>query len=225
MSKRITIFVGAYGSGKTEIALNTVERLAPDHPRIAIVDLDIMKPYFRSREHRVRLVERKIDVIAPSGAMAAADLPALPAEVFSVLQNPDIRVIMDVGGDDAGAVALGRFKQYFTPENYDLLLVINTHRPFTRRAEDTVALARRIEARSRIKITGIVSNSNLGSETTVDHVVSGYQMARDVAEAMGLPLTMIVASRELVDEVSRHLPGVPVMPLDRRMLPPWERVE
>lgn len=225
MNKRITIFVGAYGSGKTEIALNTVERLAPLHPRIAIVDLDIMKPYFRSREHRLRLIESRIDVIAPSGDMAAADLPALPAEIYSVLQNPEIRVIMDVGGDDAGAVALGRYKQYFTPESYDLFLVINTHRPFTKRVEDTVSLARRIEARSRINITGIISNSNLGGETTVEDVVSGYQMAKDVAEAMELPLVMVVASRPLVSGVSDRLPGVTVMSLDRRMLPPWERSE
>ncbi len=225
MSKRITIYVGAYGSGKTEIALNTVEQLAPGYPRIAIVDLDIMKPYFRSREHRLRLIESKIDLIAPSGAMAVADLPALPAEIYSVLQDPELRVIMDVGGDDAGAVALGRFKQYFTPENHDLLLVINTYRPFTKRVEDTVALARRIEARSRIRITGIISNSNLGSETTVDDIVGGYQMAKDVAEAMGLPLTMVVASRPLAAEVSQRLPDVTVMPLDRRMLPPWERNE
>ena len=225
MSRRITIFVGAYGSGKTEIALNTVERIAPEHPHIAIVDLDIMKPYFRSREHKVRLIESKIDVIAPSGAMAAADLPALPAEIYSVLQNPEIRVIMDVGGDDAGAVALGRFRQYFTEGDYDLFLVINTHRPFTKRVEDTVTLARRIEARSRIKITGVVSNSNLGSETTAADVVGGYQMAKDVAEAMGVPLTMVVASLPLVPEVSERLPGVPVMPLHRRVLPPWERLE
>lgn len=220
--KRITVLVGAYGSGKTEIAINAIQRVAPHYQQVAIADLDIVKPYFRTREFSLKLIESDIRVIMPSGVMAQADLPALPPEIYGVLQNSEVKLIIDVGGDDAGATALAQYHQYFTNADHELLMVINTCRPFARNPEEILELKNRIEARSRLKITALVSNSNLGAETTAEIVLRGHEMVKDVAQRSGLPIAFTAVDQRLLPELEGRIEGE-IFTLVRQVLPPWER--
>lgn len=219
---RVTVFVGPYGSGKTELALNVVQQIAPEYKNIAIVDLDIVKPYFRAREFRTKLINRVIRVILPQGEMEHADVPAVTAEVFTVFHNPDLKVIMDVGGDDAGAVALGQYKQHFQQIDHEVLFVINIRRPFSQTADELIEMKERIEWRSRIQITGLVANTNLGAETTLETILDGYKVAQEVSQRTGLPIVFVSVDRRLYEQAA-PLISEPLFLVDRQMLPPWER--
>ena len=221
-SKRITVLVGAYGSGKTEIAINAVEHLAPQYEQVAIADLDIVKPYFRTREFHLRLVQQNIRVIMPSGVLAKADLPALPPEVYAVLQNDSIKLILDVGGDDTGATALAQYHHYFDASGYEMLMVINTCRPFARNPEEIAELKGRIENRSRLKVAALVSNTNLGAETTSEVIIKGHKIVQQVAKISGLPIAFTAVDNRLQAEVASQIEGA-IFPLTRQVLPPWER--
>jgi len=221
-NKRITVLVGAYGSGKTEIAINAVQYLEPFYDQVAIADLDIVKPYFRTREFHLRLVKQNIRVIMPTGVMAQADLPALPPEVYAVLQSETIKLILDVGGDDAGATALAQYHRYFTDEGYEMLMVINTCRPFARNPEEIAELRERIEHRSRLKVTGLVSNTNLGAETTAEVILRGHEIIQRVAAISGLEIIFTAVDSRLLPEVTGRITG-DIFPLTRQVLPPWER--
>lgn len=219
---RVTVFVGPYGSGKTELALNVVQQISPHYENIAIVDLDIVKPYFRAREFRTKLIRRDIRVILPQGEMEHADVPAVSAEVFTVFHNPKLKVIMDVGGDDAGAVALGQYKQHFEQTDHEILFVINTKRPFSQTADELVEMKERIEWRSRIPVTGLVANTNLGAETTLETIISGYQVAKEVSKRTGIPIVFAAVDRKFEQHIA-PLIMEPLFLVDRQMLPPWER--
>jgi len=221
-SKRVTVLVGAYGSGKTEIAINAVQHLEPHYEQIAIADLDIVKPYFRTREFHLRLVQQNIRVIMPAGVMAQADLPALPPEVYAVLQNEAIKLIIDVGGDDAGATALAQYHHYFAAEGYEMLMVINTCRPFARNPAEIAELKGRIELRSRLKVTALVSNTNLGAETTAEVILRGHDIVRQVAEISGLPVAFTAVDQRLLAELQGKIEGE-MFAITRQVLPPWER--
>ena len=221
-NQRVTVLVGAYGSGKTEIAINMVQQLAPQYAEIAIADLDIVKPYFRTREFRLKLTQQNIRVIMPSEELAYADLPALTPEVDAVLQNQTIKLILDVGGDDAGATALARYSQYFTAAGYDMLMVINTCRPFAKTPEEIVEMKQRIEARSRLTITGLVSNSNLGAETTGETILNGHRIIQQVATLTGVPIAFTAVDNRLLPEIKENVDGA-IFSLTRQVLPPWER--
>ncbi|MCL2497905.1 MAG: hypothetical protein FWF06_04740 [Symbiobacteriaceae bacterium] len=222
LEKRITVFVGAYGSGKTELALNTVQMIAPHYSQVAIADLDIVKPYFRTREFHLRLVQNNVRVIMPTGVMAQADLPALPPEVYGVLQNENIKLILDVGGDDAGATALAQYHSYFVAPHYEMLMVINTCRPFAQNPTEIAELMERIQIRSRLTVTGLVSNTNLGAETTAEVILKGHKITQEVARLTKLPIAFTAVDKRLLAEVSPFLEGE-IIPLTRQVLPPWER--
>ena len=219
---RITVFTGAYGSGKTEIAINAVQMLAEQYDRVAIADLDIVKPYFRSREFKIRMVRDNVQVITPTGALAQADLPALPPEVYGILQNEQVKVILDVGGDDAGATALAQYHRYFENQGYEMLMVINTCRPFARNTEEILELMQRIEARSRLKVTALVSNTNLGAETTASIVLEGHDLITQVSKLSGLPIAFTAVDLRLLPEIVNEIDGS-IFTLSRQVLPPWER--
>lgn len=220
--RRVTIFVGPYGSGKTELSINAVQNLADLYEQIAIVDLDVVKPYFRAREFRAKLARKDIRAILPQGEMEYADVPAISAEVYTVFHNPDLKVIMDVGGDDAGATALGQYKDLFATIDYELLFVINTKRPFSQTVEELIEMKERIEWKSRLPVTAIVANTNLGVETTPEVILSGYKVAQKMSELTGLPISFAAVDRKLAEKVKPHI-AEPLFLVDRQMLPPWER--
>lgn len=181
MDKRINIIVGHYGSGKTEFALNYVLELKKKFSKVYIVDLDIVNPYFRTADVKNMLMEQGICVIASEYACTNVDIPALPPDIIRVFNEKDAAVVFDVGGDDDGAIALGRYKQYFEEEPYEMLFVINTFRPLTKTKEDIIDMMNAIEIVSRLKITGLVNNSNLAHLTGIDELLSGQPAVDDAA--------------------------------------------
>ncbi len=215
-------FVGNYGSGKTEVAVNYALQLAAQGERVAIADLDIVNPYFRCREATERMEERDIRVIVPRGANRHGELPIVLPEVKGLLSGADQVAILDVGGDDVGARALSHLAADFPdPGRYRLLQVINRSRPFTDTVDGCLRMRQQIETSSRLFVTGLVSNTHLIMETTPATVLEGVEFAREVAERADLPLEMVVVPAWLADEVDLSAFDAPVLVINREMLPPW----
>ena len=193
LDRRFAVLVGNYGSGKTELSLNLALQCA-GQGSTTLVDLDIVNPYFRSGEKAEERKAAGIRVLTPTFAMSTVDIPALPAEIQSVFETPCDRVIFDVGGDDTGAAALGRYAPSFAKERGNTLvaLVVNCMRPLTQTAEDIVDLARRIEMRGRMKIDVIINNTNLADKTEPDMLIAGDEIIREAAKQLGV--TRVIAS-------------------------------
>ena len=170
--KRLTLFAGHYGSGKTNIAVNYAIALAEEGKRVCIADLDIVNPYFRTKDSAKQLEAAGVTLISPQFANSNVDLPALPAEAYRMVQDKNIYGVMDIGGDDRGAYALGRYVPAIKEENnYRMVFVANNCRPLTTTAEDALEVMREIEAACSLAFTDIVNNSNLGPETTPETVL------------------------------------------------------
>lgn len=200
--KRITLLCGHYGSGKTNVAINMAFLLKKCYNNVAIADLDIVNPYFRTKDSREELEKGGIKLICSEYAGTNVDIPALPQEMYSLTDNKEIKAIIDVGGDDRGALALGRISPAIIAENdYECLLVINKFRPLTPDAASTVEVMREIEAAGKIKFTGLVNNSNLGEETTAENVLSSLQYADEVASLTGLEIKCTCVSQKLYNEL------------------------
>ena len=165
---------------------------------MAIADIDIVNPYFRSKDSQAELERAGVRLICSEFASSNVDLPALPQDVYAITDNPDLTAVIDVGGDDRGALALGRWRDAILAEdNYEMLLVINRFRPLTRDAASTLEVLREIEAACRMPFTAVVNNSNLGEETTAEDVLASLAYAREVCRASGLPLKMTTVSARL----------------------------
>lgn len=196
--KRVTVFCGHYGSGKTNIAVNYAFYLKKCGKDVAIGDVDIVNPYFRTKDSEKELTDAGIGVISLPFANSNVDLPSLPSEVYSLVQNRARYAVFDVGGDDRGAYALGRYAPYILEENdYDMLFVTNFYRPLTQTPEDALAVLREIEEACKIPFTGIVNNSNLGTETTLADVLATDEKAAELAKISGLPLVMTTATETI----------------------------
>ena len=214
---RITIFAGHYGSGKTNVAVNYALRLKNQlpairtHNSVAIADLDIVNPYFRTVDAEKILSENGIRLIVSEFAESNVDLPSLPAEAYSVIDDKTLLAVLDVGGDDRGALALGRYSPGILSENnYRMLLVVNTYRPLSRTAEDIIGIKNEIEQAAGIPFDGIVNNSNIGEETSAEDVLESLPVIREVSEKTGLPVVFTsVLSRlapELGDKIDNLFP-------------------
>lgn len=205
--KRVTLFAGHYGSGKTNVAVNYALWLRERHDKVAIADLDVVNPYFRTKDSAGILNEHDIKLISSPYANTNVDVPALPAEAYTILDNPDLSAVIDVGGDDRGALALGRYVPSIRKEgDYEMLLVINRYRPLTQTGADAVTVMREIEAAAGLPFTGIVHNSNLGDETTAQDVLSSAAYAEDISRRTGLPIRMTSVRRELLPQVEGLVP-------------------
>lgn len=200
--KRITLLCGHYGSGKTNVALNMAYNIKKSGEKVTIADLDIVNPYFRTKDSAEELKNKGIKLIVSEYAGTNVDIPALPAEMYSLTDNKNIKAVIDVGGDDRGALALGRISPAIKEENnYEMLLVINKFRPLTPDAESTVEVMREIETAGGLKFTGIVNNSNLGELTTAEDVLNSVVYAKRVAEITGLPIKCTTVKQELYTEL------------------------
>lgn len=196
--KRVTLFCGHYGSGKSNIAVNYAFRLRETYDKVALADVDVVNPYFRSLDSKSELEEKGIRVIALPFANTNVDLPALPSEVYGLVERRDIHAVLDVGGDDRGALALGRFVPYIQEENdYDMFFVANFYRPLTRTAEEALGVMNEIFSACRLPFTGIINNSNLGEETVARDVETTVAEAEKLAEISGLPLVYTTYSERL----------------------------
>lgn len=219
--KRVRIVTGHYGSGKTEFAVNYTFRLAAAGKKTAIVDLDIVNPYFRSRELEPRFNEKGIRVISSSVKGLSVDVPAMSPEIYSVLQDTSYEVVLDAGGDKVGATALGRYHEYFDREPYDMLFVVNANRHLTSTPEEAVRYLRSIEQGSRQKATALVNNTHLCGETKLEDILRGQALTEKVSEMTGLPIKYIVAERKFVDLLPEGMQGE-IFPIDIYMKKPWE---
>jgi hypothetical protein len=219
--KRVRIIIGHYGSGKTEFAVNYTFGLAAQGKKTSIVDLDIVNPYFRSREIEPQFIEKGIRVISSSIKGMSGDLPAVSPEIYSVLQDTSYEVVMDVGGDKAGARALGRYHEYFDKEPYDMLFVLNANRHQTGNVDGAISYLRSIEDSSRQKVTALVNNTHLCDSTTVEDIMKGQKLCEDVSKVLGLPIKYVVVEKKFVDKLPKGLQGE-VLPIDIYMKKPWE---
>lgn len=196
--KRITLLSGHYGSGKTNIAVNLARRLRASRENVAIADIDIVNPYFRTKDSQAELEKAGIRLISSPYAGSNVDLPALPDEVYSITDDKSVTAVVDVGGDDRGALALGRWRDAILQEgDYEMLFVINCFRPLTATPEDAVEVMREIEIASGIPFTAVVNNSNLGDETTARDVLESGAYAANVCAISALPLKMTTVREEL----------------------------
>lgn len=197
-TSRITIFAGHYGSGKTNLALNYAMWLKQIKENVIICDLDIVNPYFRTADSLELLKEKGIGLISSDYANTNVELPSIPVGAQAVFDNKDVFAVIDLGGDDRGALALGRYaKNIIDENNYEMLMVINKYRPLTRDIESLTEIKNEIENAARVKFTGIVNNSNLGAETTVCDITDTIAFAKETARQMNLPLKMTAVSRRL----------------------------
>ena len=196
--KRLTLLSGHYGSGKTNIAVNLARRLRASNENVAIADIDIVNPYFRTKDSQAELEKAGIRLISSPYAGSNVDLPALPDEVYSITDDKSVTAVVDVGGDDRGALALGRWRDAILQEgDYEMLFVINCFRPLTATPEDAVEVMREIEIASGIPFTAVVNNSNLGDETTARDVLESGAYAANVCAISALPLKMTTVREEL----------------------------
>ena len=201
--KRVTLLCGHYGSGKTNVAVNMAVQLADGTRRVTLADLDIVNPYFRAKDSAAQLESKGIKLICSEYANTNLDIPALPQDIYSITDDREQSVVIDVGGDDRGAYALGRIADLLKEEqNFDCLLVINKYRPLTPNASSAVEIMREIEAAGKIPFTGIVNNSNLGAETRAEDVTASRQFANEVSRLSGLPIVLTSFDRSLAGQLS-----------------------
>lgn len=217
--KRISVFTGGFGSGKTETALNYALHLRGRGEEVTIVDLDLYNPYFRVRAIRESLEIKGLKVISPSNKLSGADIPALPAAIYGIFEGRGYAVI-DVGGDDIGATALGRFKEQLNAEPSNIFFMVNTCRPNTRDASGIIKMMRGVERTSRLQVNALICNTNLGIQTDAKTILEGYKVIAGVAGQLGLPVAFIAARRDLAAQLGN--PGAKVLPIDIFMKPPWE---
>lgn len=198
MDKRLTIFAGHYGSGKTNLAVNYALHLKEKGYPVKIADLDIVNPYFRTKDSEQELKEANIQLISPAYANSNVDLPALPQELYSLVQRRDFHAVLDVGGDDRGAYALGRYTPYILEEDdYRMVFVANFYRPLTQKPEEALEVMREIEMACGIRFNCIVNNSNLGNDTAAEDVAATHKKALALSELSGLPLWFTSAEQAI----------------------------
>lgn len=219
-SHRVSIITGHYGTGKTEFAVNLALAMAREGTSVMLADLDIVNPYFRSRERRSLLEEAGVRLISSSQACSDADVPALPAELLTILEDRSLRGVLDIGGDPVGARVLARFQPKIVQEDYQLIYVLNANRPEVRDREKAISYLRGIEATTGLACTGIVNNTHLCGETTEDEIRKGAALAAEVSKETGIPVLCHVAEEKFVSALS-DLPET-VFPITIKMKKPWE---
>jgi hypothetical protein len=199
----VTVLVGHFGSGKTEIALNLALDLAASGTPVTMADLDVVKPYFRTRSARQLLADAGVELLAPEGEHIHADLPIIVPQIRSRLRQSDRRLVIDVGGDDVGARVLGSLADVVPVAETECLLVLNFRRPSTPDADRAVAMVREIEAVGRLPVTGLVANTHLMDETTVEVILDGLRSALECGRRLGVPVVAVAADEAIADQVRR----------------------
>ena len=218
-SKRITLFAGHYGSGKTNIAVNYALHLKASGEKVIIADLDIVNPYFRTRDSLEELDNAGIKLISSEFASSNVDLPALPQEVYSLLDKREEKAIMDIGGDDRGAYALGRYADAIKDENdYEMLFVFNKYRPLTPDAKSAYEIMLEIESACKIRFTAIVNNSNLGEITRPEDVINSLDSVNELSALTGLPVKMTTVRADLVNNLNGKVQNLFPLTLQKKIV-------
>ena len=198
---KIFIFTGHFGSGKTEVAVNFALGLNEYAKNVDIVDLDIVNPFFRTVDFRNSLVEENINVISSQFAGSNIEIPAVPPKLPMVLNNPDSKTILDVGGDDAGARILNGYKEYIVIQKYRMYCVINIRRPETNSVENIINMIKQIESSSGINVSALVNNTNLSNETRVQDIIEGQDIIEEVSRELDIPIVFICADQRILEQI------------------------
>ena len=226
----LTIFAGRFGSGKTEAALNYALSLVPEPGdgtsaatgQVILIDLDIVTPYFRSRETAEAMRAQGVQVIAPSNIGQHLDMPAITPQILGAIQQSEKPVVLDVGGDRQGARALGQFSPAIQQRGYIMHFVVNPYRPFTQTLEGLASSIGEIESSARLQVASLVSNPNLIGETTIDSIVEGHAMIEHFAKALGLPIAFVCVERHWTEAIGAMHFRQPIQVLDRHFVMSWE---
>lgn len=220
--KRVTIFAGHYGSGKTNVAVNYALYISELGKKTAIADLDIVNPYFRTKDSENILTEHDIRLISSPYANTNVDTPALPAEAYAVVHDESTYSIIDVGGDDRGALALGRYMPMISEQNdYEMIFVINKCRYLTSNPADTITVMKEIETAAGAKFTAIVNNSNLGEETTIETVLDSVEYAKKVSELSGVKIKFTSVKSDIAPLLEGKIDNI--FPIDLYVRQSWLR--
>jgi hypothetical protein len=219
---RIRIFAGPFGTGKTEVAINYALTLARLDQAVTLTDLDVVTPYFRSREMAERLEESGVAVVAPPDLTQRIPLPAITAQIWGTMERRDGVTVVDVGGDAQGARAIGQFKASIERSGYIMYLVVNPYRPFNATVQRIAQTIKDVEENSRLKTGALVSNPNLIAETTLQIVNKGHGLVEEASEALGLPIAFLCIEEQLLEGRRDEQYDRPVLPLRRHFYPPWE---
>ncbi len=220
----LVVIVGNYGSGKTEISINLAVYRKRAGLNVGIADLDIVNPYFRTREARNTLTDLGIKVILPPEQYLQADLPVLSPTIAGMIRDSGDLMILDVGGDDAGAKVLSALADAFRGKKVHMLQVVNPLRPQTSTVSGCVTLRHEIEKAAQLTITGLIGNANLIDETSAEDIYSGYEFVQTVSQSSGLPLEFITVSQELLPKIDMKRFSCAVLPIARQLVPPWLKV-
>lgn len=215
---RITIISGHYGSGKTNIAVSLAYDLKKVEEKVAIADIDIVNPYFRTKDNEQQLERAGIRLICSEYANSNVDIPALPQDMYAVTDDKELHSILDVGGDERGALALGRISPAIREENdYQMLYVVNKFRPLTKDADSAIEVMREIEAACGLKFTAIINNSNLGVETTADDVISSLDYAAEISQKTELPVLFTSVNRSVAEQLNGEIENLYVMEIETKL--------
>ncbi|WP_035445709.1 hypothetical protein [Bacillus sp. UNC41MFS5] len=220
--RKISILSGHFGSGKTEIAINLALAERQRHEKVAINDLDIINPYYRSRDAASIFLQHDIELISPKSHLATSDLPIVSGEIFRVLHDHRYRLIVDAGGDKEGATALGQYYHEWKDFSPELLFVLNKNRPYVSTLDGALFTVEQIERASRLKVTGIINNSNIGMETTMQDILRGYELAIELAEKLEIPFLYTTISKHLKSEAQEFMNNHEGVFIERYMKLPWE---
>jgi hypothetical protein len=218
------VLVGHFGSGKTEVALGVALQAAERGEPATLVDLDLVKPYFRCRTLAPTMAERGVRIVSPDGEPIRMELPVVPPDLCDLLAHGGPRLIVDVGGDPVGALVLGAVVDSLPREKVELLLVLNFTRPKTDTVERAVAMGRAIEAAARLPLTGLVANTHLLGDTTPEMVREGLRLTERAGEILGLPVSLVAVEERFVGAFPAGFAPCPLLPLRRLVYPPFERM-
>ncbi|MBO4265035.1 MAG: hypothetical protein J5922_03035 [Clostridia bacterium] len=216
--KRVIVLCGHYGSGKTNIALHIAKQIKSSGCDVAIADLDIVNPYFRTKDSAEELKKAGITLICSDYAGTNVDIPALPGEIYSLTEDRSRYAVLDIGGDERGALALGRLAPEIVKENnYEMLAVVNMCRPLTRDAASAVSVLREIEYACKIPFTGIINNTNLGRDTTPDIVTDSEKYVSEISKIMQIPVVMTTVCENVFDELKNKIPNLEKIDLQKKI--------
>ena len=219
--KRIRLFIGHYGSGKSEVSINYVTKLREQvEGEVALADLDVVNVYFRSREKKDIMKDLGITPIDSSMNTTTLDLPAVSAEIMRPLNDKSVNYVIDVGGDNVGGKVVGRFANQFNSNDYDMFYVVNANREKTQTAKEVLQYIDAIEATSKLKVTGLINNTHMLKETTVEDVLKGQYVAREVSKIRNIPIKYISCLESIVDKLPKDLEG-DILPMKLYLREEW----
>ncbi len=219
----LVVIVGNYGSGKTEISINLAIDSKQAGGDVRVADLDLVNPYFRTREVRHLFSKLGIDLVLPAEEHLQADLPILSPLIAGMVRRPNRLTLIDVGGDDAGATVLAALADAFKGKDYQMLQVINPMRPYTDTISGCLKIRSEIETAAKMSISGLIGNANLIDETTPEDIIRGYEFVAQLSEKSGLPLHFVTAAADLLPDIDASRISCPILTIRRQLVPPWKK--